>query len=141
GINSSASIRSISPLLPSSTASRPGPACGTGHILTRPRPVTSRGRAVRRMPATRAAPGVKPGCGYRAALTWCGRIHGGGRHFDPQGEHTMATTSPWPLIHAEREALAADLGTLTGDQWATPSLCGDWAVRDVLGHMIATAKM
>src|SRR4029077_11376444 len=99
-----------------------------------------RGRAVRRMPATRAAPGVKPGCGYRAALTWCGRIHGGGRHFDPQGEHTMATTSPWPLIHAERETLAADLGTLTGDQWATPSLCGDWTVRDVLGHMIATPK-
>jgi uncharacterized protein (TIGR03083 family) len=53
----------------------------------------------------------------------------------------MATTSPWPLIHAEREALVADLGTLTDDQWATPSLCGDWTVRDVLGHMIATAKM
>ena len=53
----------------------------------------------------------------------------------------MATTSPWPLIHAEREALAADLGTLTDDQWAAPSLCGEWTVRDVLGHMIATAKM
>jgi uncharacterized protein (TIGR03083 family) len=53
----------------------------------------------------------------------------------------MATTSPWPLIHAEREALVADLGTLTDDQWATPSLCGDWTVRDVLGHMTATAKM
>jgi len=53
----------------------------------------------------------------------------------------MATTSPWPLIHAEREALVADLGTLTDDQWAAPSLCDDWTVRDVLGHMIATAKM
>jgi uncharacterized protein (TIGR03083 family) len=53
----------------------------------------------------------------------------------------MATTSPWPLIHAEREALIADLGTLTDDQWATPSLCDGWTVRDVLGHMIATAKM
>src|ERR1700758_4088706 len=53
----------------------------------------------------------------------------------------MATTSPWPLIHAEREALIADLGTLTDDQWASPSLCDDWTVRDVLGHMIATAKM
>lgn len=53
----------------------------------------------------------------------------------------MATTSPWPLIHGEREALVADLGTLTDDQWATPSLCGGWTVRDVLGHMIATAKM
>jgi uncharacterized protein (TIGR03083 family) len=53
----------------------------------------------------------------------------------------MATTSPWPLIHAERTALSADLGTLTDEQWATRSLCADWTVRDVLGHMIATAKM
>jgi uncharacterized protein (TIGR03083 family) len=53
----------------------------------------------------------------------------------------MATTSPWPLIHAEREALVADLGTLSDDRWATPSLCDGWTVRDVLGHMIATAKM
>ena len=53
----------------------------------------------------------------------------------------MATTSPWPLIHAEREALIADLGTLTDEQWATQSLCADWTVRDVLGHMISTAKM
>ena len=53
----------------------------------------------------------------------------------------MATTSPWPLIHAEREALINDLGTLTDDQWPTRSLCDEWTVRDVLGHMIATAKM
>jgi uncharacterized protein (TIGR03083 family) len=53
----------------------------------------------------------------------------------------MATTSPWPLIHTEREALIADLGTLNDEQWATPSLCDNWTVRDVLGHMIATAKM
>jgi uncharacterized protein (TIGR03083 family) len=53
----------------------------------------------------------------------------------------MATTSPWPLIHAERESLIADLGTLTDQQWATQSLCVDWTVRDVLGHMTATAKM
>src|SRR5215831_18836730 len=53
----------------------------------------------------------------------------------------MASTSPWPIIHAEREALIADLGTLTGEQWATRSLCANWTVRDVLGHMIATAKM
>jgi uncharacterized protein (TIGR03083 family) len=53
----------------------------------------------------------------------------------------MATASPWPLIHAEREALVADLGTITDEQWATQSLCADWSVRDVLGHMIATAKM
>jgi uncharacterized protein (TIGR03083 family) len=53
----------------------------------------------------------------------------------------MATTSPWPLIHAEREALIADLAAITDGQWATPSLCDGWTVRDVLGHMIATAQM
>ena len=53
----------------------------------------------------------------------------------------MATTTPWPLIHAEREALAADLAPLTDEQWATASLCTGWTVRDVLGHMTATAKM
>ena len=53
----------------------------------------------------------------------------------------MATTSPWPLIHAEREALIADLATLTDGQWAARSLCASWTVRDVLGHMITTAKM
>jgi uncharacterized protein (TIGR03083 family) len=53
----------------------------------------------------------------------------------------MATASPWPLIHAERRALADDLSPLDDGQWATPSLCGDWSVRDVLGHMTATARM
>ena len=49
--------------------------------------------------------------------------------------------SPWPLIHGERAALAADLAALTDEQWATASLCPGWSVRDVLGHMTATAKM
>jgi uncharacterized protein (TIGR03083 family) len=53
----------------------------------------------------------------------------------------MAASSPWPLIHGEREALAADLAALTDEQWATTSLCPGWSVRDVLGHMTATAKM
>jgi uncharacterized protein (TIGR03083 family) len=53
----------------------------------------------------------------------------------------MAMADPWPLIHTEREALADDLATVTDEQWATPSLCTGWSVRDVLGHMTATAKM
>ncbi|HEY6279127.1 MAG TPA: maleylpyruvate isomerase family mycothiol-dependent enzyme [Streptosporangiaceae bacterium] len=53
----------------------------------------------------------------------------------------MAASSPWPLIHAEREALANDLATLTAEQWATPSLCSEWTVRDAFGHVIATARM
>ena len=50
-------------------------------------------------------------------------------------------SNPWPVIHAEREALVADLAPLTDEQWATPSLAADWTVRDVLAHMTATAKM
>jgi uncharacterized protein (TIGR03083 family) len=53
----------------------------------------------------------------------------------------MAADSPWPTIHAERTALADDLKALTEDQWSTPSLCADWTVHQVLGHMVATAKM
>ena len=46
----------------------------------------------------------------------------------------------WPVVHAERRALADDLGELTPEQWRTPSLCAGWSVHDVLAHMVATAK-
>jgi uncharacterized protein (TIGR03083 family) len=52
----------------------------------------------------------------------------------------MAAPSPWPLIHQERKALADDLATLSAEQWSVPSLVPGWTVRDVLGHLIATAK-
>jgi uncharacterized protein (TIGR03083 family) len=53
----------------------------------------------------------------------------------------MATSSPWPTIHAERKALVADLEPLTDEEWTTRSLCAEWSVRQVLGHMTATAGM
>jgi uncharacterized protein (TIGR03083 family) len=46
----------------------------------------------------------------------------------------------WPVVHAERRALAADLAGLTPEQWAMPSTCTGWSVHDVLAHMVATAK-
>lgn len=49
--------------------------------------------------------------------------------------------SPWPVIHAERAALADDLAVLAADRWTTPSLCTGWSVHEVLGHMTATATM
>jgi uncharacterized protein (TIGR03083 family) len=52
----------------------------------------------------------------------------------------VASSDPWPTIHAERGALVADLESLTDAQWATRSLCAKWSVRDVLAHMTATAK-
>lgn len=53
----------------------------------------------------------------------------------------MAAESPWPIIHAEREALLADLQGLSDQQWETQSLCPGWSVREVFGHMTATAGM
>ncbi|MCU1448719.1 MAG: hypothetical protein JWP02_889, partial [Acidimicrobiales bacterium] len=53
----------------------------------------------------------------------------------------MASADPWPFIHAERKALAADLTGLTEQQWDTPSWCAGWSVRDVLAHMTAAAKI
>jgi uncharacterized protein (TIGR03083 family) len=51
------------------------------------------------------------------------------------------TDSIWPTIHAERRALADDLGGLTAQQWTTPSLCGEWDVHQVLAHLLSLAKM
>ena len=45
------------------------------------------------------------------------------------------------LIHAERAALAADLAELTGQQWATRSLCDRFTVREVLAHLTAGASL
>jgi uncharacterized protein (TIGR03083 family) len=53
----------------------------------------------------------------------------------------MDKTAIWPVIHAERKGLAADLGTLSEEQWATASLAAPWTVRDALAHMTATAKI
>jgi uncharacterized protein (TIGR03083 family) len=60
---------------------------------------------------------------------------------DDRRGSNVANADPWPTIHAERKALAADLDGLTDEQWAMPSLCADWTVRDVLAHMTATAKI
>jgi uncharacterized protein (TIGR03083 family) len=41
----------------------------------------------------------------------------------------------WGHIDAQRADLAAFLDTLTAEQWAHPSLCPDWSVRDVAVHL------
>jgi uncharacterized protein (TIGR03083 family) len=53
----------------------------------------------------------------------------------------MGEMDIWPVIWAERKALAADLRTLDEDRWSMPSLCSQWTVRDVVAHMTATAKI
>ena len=45
----------------------------------------------------------------------------------------------WPIVHAERAALIADLELLTDAQWDQPSLCEGWSVHDVVAHIVDTA--
>ena len=47
----------------------------------------------------------------------------------------------WATIAAERGALAGDLANLKPAQWARPSLCAGWTVRDVVAHLSATASL
>jgi uncharacterized protein (TIGR03083 family) len=53
----------------------------------------------------------------------------------------VATSKTWPLVHAERAALAADLADLPSTVWATPSLCAGLSVREVLAHLTAGATL
>lgn len=53
----------------------------------------------------------------------------------------MGKSETWLTIHRERAALDADLQSLSAARWDTPSLCDGWSVRDVLGHMTATAEL
>jgi uncharacterized protein (TIGR03083 family) len=47
----------------------------------------------------------------------------------------------WPLVHAERAALAADLARLEDAQWRTPSLCAGLSVREVVAHLTAGGSL
>jgi uncharacterized protein (TIGR03083 family) len=58
----------------------------------------------------------------------------------PEEETTMSADI-WPTIHAEREALADDLAGLSPEQWASPTMCTEWDVHDVLAHLVSAAKM
>jgi uncharacterized protein (TIGR03083 family) len=59
------------------------------------------------------------------------------RHIE---EGTMSVNI-WPTIQAERAALARDLAGLTDEQWARPTMCGDWNVHQVLAHQLSLATM
>jgi uncharacterized protein (TIGR03083 family) len=47
----------------------------------------------------------------------------------------------WQAIDEERSALADDLATLGDSQWDTQSLCNEWKVRHVVGHLIGGADV
>ncbi len=47
----------------------------------------------------------------------------------------------WQAIDEERSALADDLSRLDDSQWEAQSLCSEWKVRHVVGHLIAGADV
>jgi uncharacterized protein (TIGR03083 family) len=44
-------------------------------------------------------------------------------------------------VAAERRHLADHVADLTDEQWATPSLCAAWTVRDVIAHLTTTTRL
>ncbi len=51
------------------------------------------------------------------------------------------TPDAWIDVQQERQALLCLLETLTPIQWDSPSLCSEWRVRDVVGHMVSETTM
>jgi len=47
----------------------------------------------------------------------------------------------WNAVSEERSALVDDLAALDDDQWDAQSLCNEWKVRHVVGHLIAGADV
>jgi uncharacterized protein (TIGR03083 family) len=45
----------------------------------------------------------------------------------------------WTMIAAERASLVDALADLPEESWDTPSMCANWTVRDVAGHITAAA--
>jgi uncharacterized protein (TIGR03083 family) len=42
----------------------------------------------------------------------------------------------WDAIANERRTFADEIERFTPDQWESPSLCGNWTARQVVGHLI-----
>jgi uncharacterized protein (TIGR03083 family) len=51
----------------------------------------------------------------------------------------MDNTQIWAYIDEQRADLADFLDTLSAEQWATPSLCPGWTVREVAAHVTQSA--
>lgn len=52
----------------------------------------------------------------------------------------MKSDETWRYIHAERAEMVETLTSLSAEQWATPSLCTGWSVKDATGHILAAAE-
>lgn len=48
---------------------------------------------------------------------------------------------PWPMIEADRTALAEYLSGLSKDEWQKQSLCAGWTVEQVAAHMLVVTTV
>lgn len=46
----------------------------------------------------------------------------------------------WTMVAETRAELVDYLGSLSSEQWDAPSLCAEWKVRDVVGHLVEGAN-
>ncbi len=53
----------------------------------------------------------------------------------------LTAVDQWQVVAAERLALADLLEPLTPQQWATPSLCEAWTVRDLAAHLLVPFRI
>lgn len=66
-----------------------------------------------------------------------GRVRAPGDRLHRGAGVPMSALNLTRLAREEREDLAAFLATLSPQQWAAPSLCAGWRVRDVVAHVIS----
>lgn len=52
----------------------------------------------------------------------------------------MKAAEVWKHIHSERQAMVETLSSLTTEQWAEPSWCTGWSVRETAGHILSAAE-
>ena len=57
-----------------------------------------------------------------------------------QSMNSRPVAGYWSLIHQERQRLLHLLETITHEQWAAPTLCGQWNVEKVVAHLSAAAN-
>jgi uncharacterized protein (TIGR03083 family) len=46
-----------------------------------------------------------------------------------------------PMVHAERQSLSDFLGTITPEQWTTPTWCTKWNVQELVAHLTAAGNI
>ncbi|MFZ0664750.1 MAG: maleylpyruvate isomerase family mycothiol-dependent enzyme [Acidimicrobiales bacterium] len=54
---------------------------------------------------------------------------------------TAVVPDVWSDVHDERASLLELLETLSPDEWNTQSLCTEWRIRDVVGHLVSETTM